>query len=115
MRLGIVVVLRVPGRVVHRLHLLRVRTKGRLITVRLANRGNVAEELTGGRVVMTLWRRGKEVGHVAAPARELLPGTMALIEFRYRGPVRGAVSARLGRNPSGPPFRLVLCRSGGRQ
>ncbi|HEV2592681.1 MAG TPA: hypothetical protein VGU02_12400 [Gaiellaceae bacterium] len=108
MRLGVVVVLRVPGRVVHRLAVLRVRARQRLITVRLANRGNVAEQLTGGRVVMTLWRRGKEVGRAAALPRELLPGATGDIEFRYRGPLRGPVIGRLGRKPPGPPFRLVL-------
>lgn len=105
-RLGVVVVLRVPGKVVHRLRVLGMRARGRVLTVRLANRGNVAELLKGGRVVMTLWRRGRLLATLAARPRELLPGATGLLEFRYRGRVHGPVVARLGRKPPGPPFRL---------
>jgi hypothetical protein len=107
-RLGVVVVMRVPGKVVHKLRVVGMRARGRVLTVRLANRGNVAELLNGGRVVMTLWRKGRLLARLATTPRELLPGATSLLEFRYRGPARGPVLARLGWKPPGPPFRLRL-------
>jgi hypothetical protein len=108
MRLGVVVVLRVPGRIVHRLRVLAVRARGRLVTVRLANQGNVTELLEGGQVVLTLWHRGHLLAQLAAAPRELLPGAAGILEYRYRGPVHGLVVARLGRKPPGPPFHTRL-------
>ncbi len=111
-RLGVVVVLRVPGKIVHRVRLLGVAAKKagnrRLLTVRLANRGNVAELLGGGRVVVTLWRKGKLVARLQAAPRELLPQSRGLVEVTYRGPIRGAVICRVGGKHPWPPFRLVL-------
>ena len=108
MRLGVVVVVRVPGRIVHRLRVLAVRSRGRTVTVRLANHGNVAEAFSGPRALMTLWRGGHIVGRVAARARELLPGAAGVLEFHYRGRLHGPVLARLGWRPPRPPFRLIL-------
>jgi len=108
MRLGIVVVLRVPGRIVHRLRVLAVRGRGRTVTVHLANRGNVAQALTGSRATLTLWRRGRVVARVAARPREILPGAVGVVEFHYRGRLHGAVMGRLGWKPPGPRFRLLL-------
>lgn len=105
-RLGVVVVLRVPGKVVHSLRVLGVRARKRVVTVRLANRGNVAELLKGGRVVLTLWRHGRLLAKLAVPPRELLPKATGLLEFHYRGKARGAVVARVGWRPPGPPFHL---------
>jgi hypothetical protein len=111
-RLGIVVLLRVPGRVVHQLAVLGIRARrvgrARVLTIRLANRGNVAELLGGGRAVVTLWRRGKLVAKLAAAPRELLPRSRGIVEVSYRGPIRGPVICRLGGKSPGPPFRLRL-------
>ena len=111
-RLGVVVVLRVPGRIVHRLAVLGVRARRvglkRLLSVRFANRGNVAEVLGGGRVVVTLWRAGKLLARLAIAPRELLPRTRGIVEVSYRGPVRGAVVCRVGGKLPGPAFRLRL-------
>lgn len=98
MRLGVVVVLRVPGRIVHRLVLTTLRVRRhrhrRMLSVGLANRGNVTELIPGGRLTVTLWRRGRRVARLVAPARELLPRTRGIAELRYLGPVRGRVVAR---------------------
>ena len=111
-RLGVVVVLRVPGKIVHRVAFLGVQArkigKRRLLTVRLANRGNVAELLGAGRVVVTLWRGGKLLARLPAPPRELLPQSRGLVEVSYRGPIRGTVVCRVGGKPPWPPFRLRL-------
>jgi hypothetical protein len=111
-RLGVVVVLRAPGKIVHRVKLLGVAAKNvgkrRLLTARIANRGNVAELLGAGRVVVTLWRKGKLVARLPAAPRELLPRSRGLIEVMYRGSIRGPVTCRVGGAHPWPPFRLVL-------
>jgi len=97
MRIGIVVVVRVPGAIVRRLEVrqLRVRRQGarRLLELSVANRGNVSERLEPGRVRVTFLRRGRVVARLRAPERELLPRTAGIDEFRYRGPLRGWVTA----------------------
>jgi hypothetical protein len=111
-RLGVVVVLRVPGKIVHRLKVLGVSAnragRNRLLTVRFANRGNVAELLGRDNASVTLWRRGRLLARLPAAARELLPRTRGVVEVRYRGPVRGAVICRVGGKVPGPPFRVKL-------
>ena len=117
MRLGVVVVLRVPGRILHRLTLVtvRVRRAGRIrvVAVTLANRGNVTEVLPPGRLTITLWRSGQRVARLATTARELLPRTRAIADLHYRGRARGAVVARVELAPEGAhvlrrSFRLRL-------
>jgi len=97
MRIGIVVVVRVPGAIVRRLEVrgLRVRRLGarRLLELSLANRGNVSERLEQGRVRVTLLRRGRLVARLRAPGREVLPRTAGVDEIRYRGRLRGWVTA----------------------
>lgn len=111
-RLGVVVVLRVPGRIVHKLSVLGVAARPvglkRLLTVRFANRGNVTEVLGGGRVVVTLWRRGKLLAKLPAVTRELLPRSRGVVEVTYRGPIRGPVICRVGGATPGPPFKVKL-------
>jgi hypothetical protein len=97
MRLGIVVVVRAPGRVVRRLALggLRVRPAGgtRVLELRVANRGNVTETLGRGRTRVTLSRGATRV-RLGAVARELRPGTRGVLQLTYRGRLRGWLSAR---------------------
>ena len=96
MRLGVVINLRVPGRVVHRLAPLRahVRHAGRLrvIEVLTANRGNVTEEIGVESVSLTLTRHGKPIAQLRPEARQLLPRSRGLVLFRYRGVAKGVVS-----------------------
>jgi len=97
MQIGIVVVVRVPGTIVRRLELreLRVRRQGarRLLELSVANRGNVSERLEPGRVRVLFRRRGRVVAKLRAPAREVLPRTSGIAEIRYRGRLRGWVTA----------------------
>ncbi len=97
MRIGIVVVVRAPGRVVRRLALGRLsvrRVRGaRILELTVANRGNVTETLGAGRVRLALRRRGVETP-VRSEARELRPRTTGLVQFRYRGRLHGWVTVR---------------------
>jgi hypothetical protein len=97
MRLGVVVDVRAPGRVVRRLALrgLEVRPHGRLRTLELLviNRGNVTEEIGEDRGSLTLRRRGHLLARLQAEPRQLLPRSRGLVLFRYRGRARGYVSA----------------------
>jgi hypothetical protein len=98
-RLGVVVVVRVPGKIVRRLRLrgLRVARRGgrRLLELRIANRGNVTETLSRARVSVVRARTGRRLATLAALPREVRPHTQAIAEFRYRRFLRGAVNARV--------------------
>jgi hypothetical protein len=97
MRIGVRVVVQVPGRVVRRLLVrsLRVRRAGRarVLEVALANRGNVTESLPRGRVVVTLRVRGRTLVRLVARRRELLPHSRALLAVTYAGRFRGVARA----------------------
>src|SRR5205823_3556159 len=68
MRLGIVVVVHVPGAIVRRLELrrLRVRRAGRarVLELFIANRGNVTETLRRDRVTVSLRRHGRTLARL---------------------------------------------------
>lgn len=96
-RLGVLVRVRVPGRIVRRLELRRLRVHrargARLLFLSIANRGNVTEQLRG-RFTVSLIRRGHMVARLRPRAlRELLPGARDIVELRYRGRLRGPVTA----------------------
>ncbi len=103
MRLGVVVDVRAPGKIVRRLALreLRARSHGRMHILELlvVNRGNVTEELGPDRVVLTLSRRGRLLARLRGEPRELLPRSRGLVLFRYRGPAHGVVSALVALAP----------------
>jgi hypothetical protein len=87
----------VPGPIVRRLTLgsLRVgrRRDARFMFVSVANRGNVTVQLRG-RVTALLLRRGKQLTRLSPPAqRALLPGARAVLALRYRGRIRGLLTA----------------------
>lgn len=96
MRIGVIVVVRAPGRVVRRLALrgLRVRPSrgARMLELLVVNRGNVTETLDRGRV--RIFQRGTARASVAADARALRPRTSGIVRFAYRGRLRGWVTAR---------------------
>jgi hypothetical protein len=101
MQVGVVVMLRVPGAIVHRLDVPAVRVRHRprgdtrVVEISIANRGNVAEQVGARRLVVTLLRRGTVVSRLLPKARELLPRSRAVAELPYRGLVRGWVQARV--------------------
>jgi hypothetical protein len=114
LRVGVIVVLRVKGRVVRRLDArsLTVEQSGtaRLLELRLVNRGNVTEEV-GGNVRLSLLRQGRVFATLRPRRRELLPHSAGIAVFAYRGRVRGRVSARLRlRTPLRGPVRWFHVR-----
>ena len=106
-RVGILVDLRVRGRIVRRLdaRALSVRRRGalRLLDLRLVNRGNVTERLGADGLRLGLIRRRRLATLRPAP-RELLPHSTGIAVFAYRGRLRGPVLARveLRRSVRGP-------------
>lgn len=92
-RIGVTVVVRIAGHVVHRLVVSSVRARRGVVGIVLANRGNVVERK---RVELTLASGRTVVARLRSGLRELLPHTSAIVELRYRGPVRGRVTARVG-------------------
>jgi hypothetical protein len=109
LRVGVVVLLRVPGPIVRRLvpRALTVRRRGAIhvLELRLANRGNVTERLGRGGLQLELLRRGKSPVELRARRRiELLPHSAGIAEFVYRGRFRGFLRAAI----MGRSFRLRL-------
>jgi hypothetical protein len=99
LRLGVIVVLRVRGRIVRRLEALglTVRRRGsrRLLELRLVNRGNVTERLGADGLRLALVVRGRTLARLRPRNRELLPGSRGIAEFVYRGKAQGRVVARI--------------------
>jgi hypothetical protein len=87
MQIGIVVVMRVPGKVRHRVHVQDLRVRRGVLELTVANRGNVSERLSPRRLRVTIVRGGRVVARPRPPARELLPSSRGVITMRYR--VRG--------------------------
>ena len=107
MQIGVVVVLRVPGAIVHDLRLVRVGGHaGRLVLV-VANRGNVTERLASRPILLV--RRGRIVGRMVPRRRELLPHSTGIVELGIPPSVRGPLTvAAFGRRvlvPSSPRAR----------
>jgi hypothetical protein len=109
LRVGVVVTVRVKGRLVHRIEVTAARLRrrpprrGRLIELTLANRGNVIEWIGGSRLRITLLRRGRVIAHLETGRRKVLPHTAAVVVVRYRGRSHGPAT-----------IRVVLPRPGGR-
>ena len=94
MRVGVVVAVRVPGRLVSELDAVALRrARSGLIELSLANRGNVVEQIVPGRVSLVLWRRGRVLVRLAPVVRKILPRTRGLAELHYPRRLRGVVTA----------------------
>lgn len=109
-RLGVVVVVRVPGTVVRRLELRRLwvarRGGRRLLELRVANRGNVTETIARVRVTVSRPRTGQRLASLGAARREVRPHSQGILEFRLRRRTLGAVRARVV-IPAGPGRRAI--------
>jgi hypothetical protein len=105
LRVGVIVDLRVRGRIVRRLDArsLTVRRRGRrrVLELRLVNRGNVTERLGGRRLRLALLRHARAFTRLRPSPRELLPHSTGMAVFSYRGAVRGPVVARVEQRPAG--------------
>jgi hypothetical protein len=117
LRVGVVVVVRAPGRVVRRLALggLRLRRArgARVLEVLVVNRGNVTESLTRRRVQISLLRGGTRKALATEP-RDLRPRTSGVLAARYGARERGWTTVRVeitaadGRPAVGRSFRVKL-------
>jgi hypothetical protein len=106
LRVGVIVDLRVPGRIVRRLDARRLTARNhRRLELLLVNRGNVTERLGRDGLRLVLSRDGRRVATLRTRRGELLPRTSGLVEFVYRGRARGKVVARIELLPSIPGHR----------
>jgi hypothetical protein len=98
-RMGVVVVVRAPGTVVHRLGLQGLRRVGsgrvRALELGLLNRGNVTEAVARGRVAVALERDGRRLARLTAESRSLRPGTRGVLRFPLPWRLIGSVLARV--------------------
>jgi hypothetical protein len=112
-RLGVVVVVRAPGKVVRRIGVVRIRARragrSRVLEVLLANRGNVTETIGGSCALVWLHRRGRILARLGSPERRILPHTSGLVELAYHGPARGRVLVRIA-PPSRPECPRIRSR-----
>jgi hypothetical protein len=118
LRLGVVVVVRAPGRVVRRLELRGLRAarrgRGRALELVVANRGNVTESVAHAHAIVSRARSGRHVATLIASSRDLRPGTRGILEFRFRRLPRGWMTARVvipaepGRGVAGRMYRIRL-------
>jgi hypothetical protein len=103
LRVGLVVVLRVRGRIVRRLdaRALTVHRGGpaRLLDLRLVNRGNVTEQLGSDGLRLALFRGGRRFATLRPRSQELLPHSAGIAVFAYRGRLRGDAVARVELRP----------------
>jgi hypothetical protein len=93
MRVGVVVVVRVPGRVVRRLALGRPlvvrRARARLLRFVVANRGTLDEWIARGRLVVHVVRGLRTVAAIRTGSRRILARTEAVFELRVPSRARG--------------------------
>lgn len=99
MRMGVVVVVRIPGAVVRRLELRGIRPaaggRRRSLELVVANRGNVTESFARKRAVVSLHGSGRRIARLTAEPRSLRPGTVGVLQFRYRPGISGRAVARV--------------------
>jgi hypothetical protein len=101
LRVGVVVTVRVKGRLVHRVEVTAARLRRRplqryrLIELTFANRGNVIESIGGPRLRVTLLRRGRVIARLPTARRKVLPHTAALVVVPYRGRRHGPTTIRV--------------------
>ena len=109
MRLGVVVAVRVPGAVVRRLEVRRLRVRGRgRLDLLVANRGDVTERLSSTRLRVALRRSGRLLARLRPVPRELLPRTSGLVELRYSRRLRGWATAVVELGGLRRSFRVQL-------
>lgn len=107
MQIGIVVVLRVPGAIVHRLRLQGARVGRGGLELAFRNDGNVGERLGPSRVRVLLRRRGRLVATLRVARRELLPHTSGLAAVLYPRRLRGAYDVAVEVSSPGGGVRVL--------
>jgi hypothetical protein len=71
-----------------------------MLELLLVNRGNVTERFGEDRLRLQLLRRGRVFATLRPRGRELLPHSVGIAEFAYRGGVRGDVLAQVAVRPA---------------
>ena len=106
LRVGVIVDLRVPGRIVRRVDARRLTVRNRRrLELLLVNRGNVTERFGRDGLRLVLSRDGRPLATLSPRRGELLPRSTGLVEFVYRGSARGEIVARVELRPSIPGRR----------
>jgi hypothetical protein len=99
MRVGVVVVVRTPGTVVHRVAVgaLRVDRAGGRNTLELvvANRGNVTESVARRDAIASLFVASRRVAKVSVDPRAFRPRTRGVLQFRLPRRLSGRVVVRI--------------------
>jgi hypothetical protein len=100
MRVGLVVTVHAGGRVVRRLGVVALRSlplkpprRGRLVSLTVANRGDVIESIGGRALELALVRHGHVLVRFRAARRKLLPRTQTIVTFRVPPRIHGDVVA----------------------
>jgi len=104
-RVGVLVLVRGPGPVRHRILVAGLRVRGPTLELALRNAGNVSERIAPS---VQLYHDGRLVGSLHASPRELLPRSRGICTFRFRGRVHGRVTARVRVAAVERVFRLSL-------
>jgi hypothetical protein len=103
MQVGVVVLLRVAGRIVHRLELGPLKLRHRVLEAAVENRGNAAE-ITPVRV--SLSRGGRVLARLRTAARTWLPHSRGTVRLRCPVSVRGWMTAQVQAGRSRRSFRI---------
>ena len=107
LRVGVLVLLRGPGPLRHRIVVAGLRVRGPTLELALQNAGNVSERIAPS---VLLYHGGRLVGTMHASPRELLPRSRGICTFRFGGRVGGLVTARVRVAGAMRVFRLDLGR-----
>jgi hypothetical protein len=105
LRIGVVVYIRIPGRIVRRIVVGVPTVRRHLLEVPVANRGNVVERT---RVRIALSRGGRVLLRLGPIDRMLLPHSRGVDHFRRPAGLRGLVIARVEAGVIRRTFRIRL-------
>jgi hypothetical protein len=99
MRIGLVVSVRVPGRLIRRIVVQSARVvrrgRQRRIELAVANRGNVIEHVDRAGLRILLLVHGRVLGILHPERRDLLPGSAGIVTVPCRSGVHGPVVAQV--------------------
>jgi hypothetical protein len=88
-RIGVPVEVRQSGVVRRRLELGALRLRGRRLDLVVRNRGNVAERIGRGSVVVEVWRGVRRLATLQPRPRDLFPHARGLVEYRVPARLHG--------------------------
>ena len=96
LRIGVLVIAHVPGRIVRRLVIGPLRPgRDRTLRLTIRNTGNVVERLPRGALILAVLRRSRVVARLRPPPRDLLPHSRALVVARLPRSLHAAATVRV--------------------